>query len=199
MNAERWQQIEELFHAALNSEPAQRTAFLARIRATDEALCSDVESLLASHEQTDSFFEESASALAAEMFGGKVGETIGPYQVLSVLGGGGMGEVYLAQDTRLGRRIALKLLPVQFTHDKDRLRRFQQEARAASALNHPNILTVHEIELSGNVHYIATEFIDGLTLRQQMASTPTQQGFPVRSARLPRAHPSAELQSHHWV
>jgi serine/threonine protein kinase/Tol biopolymer transport system component len=176
MNAERWQKIEALFHAALNSEPGQRAEFLARIRATDEALCSDVESLLASHDQTDSFFEESASALAAEMFGGKVGETIGPYQVLSVLGGGGMGEVYLAEDSRLGRQIALKLLPAEFTHDKDRLRRFQQEARAASALNHPNILTVHEIELSGNVHYIATEFIDGMTLRQRISSGPMHPG-----------------------
>ena len=78
MNAERWQQIEELFHAALNSEPAQRTAFLARIRATDEALCSDVESLLASHEQTDSFFEESASALAAESTFGNSSAHVGP-------------------------------------------------------------------------------------------------------------------------
>ena len=79
-----------------------------------------------------------------------------------------MGVVYLAQDARLGRKIALKLLPSQFTNDKDRLRRFQQEARAASALNHPNILTVYEVEQRDGLHYIATEFVDGVTLRQHM-------------------------------
>jgi serine/threonine protein kinase len=88
--------------------------------------------------------------------------------VLSELGSGAMGIVYLAQDVRLGRKIALKLLPPQFTNDKDRLRRFQQEARAASALNHPNILTVHEVEQRDGLHYIATEFVDGVTLRQHM-------------------------------
>ena len=102
------------------------------------------------------------------MFADVVGETIGPYEVLSELGSGAMGIVYLAQDVRLGRKIALKLLPPQFTNDKDRLRRFQQEARAASALNHPNILTVYEVEQRAGLHYIATEFVDGVTLRQHM-------------------------------
>ncbi|MEP6921820.1 MAG: WD40 repeat domain-containing serine/threonine protein kinase, partial [bacterium] len=170
MEVKRWQEIEALFHAALKSDPDQRVAFLAKLRADDESIYLEVQSLLASLDHDVNFLDESASALAAEMFGDRVGETIGPYQVLSVLGGGGMGEVYLAQDTRLGRRIALKLLPPEFTNDKDRLRRFQQEARAASALNHPNILTVYEIEQNADVHYIATEFIDGLTLRQQMST-----------------------------
>jgi serine/threonine protein kinase len=140
MKAERWQQIEELFHAALKSEPDQRAAFLAQACSGDDSLYREVKSLLVTCEQADSFFDKSASALAAEMFGGRVGETIGPYQVLSVLGGGGMGEVYLAQDARLGRRIALKLLPAQFTNDKDRLRRFQQEARrfCAQSPEHPD-------------------------------------------------------------
>jgi serine/threonine protein kinase len=182
MEAERWQQIEELFHAALNRDGDQRDLLLAKIRADDEALYLEVQSLLACKEQAESFFEESASALAAEMFGNWVGETIGPYQVLSVLGGGGMGEVYLAQDARLGRRIALKLLPPQFTNDKDRLRRFQQEARAASALNHPNILTVYEVEQSADLHYIATEFIEGVTLRKQMAEHPLNLGDALKVA-----------------
>src|SRR5947208_14517421 len=97
-----------------------------------------------------------------------VAATIGPYEGLSELVPGPMGIVYRPQDGLLGRKIALKLLPPQFTNDKDRLRRFQQEARAASALNHPNILTVYEVEQRAGLHYIATEFVDGVTLRQHM-------------------------------
>src|SRR5438445_515021 len=91
------------------------------------------------------------------------------YRSLSPLGAGGMGEVYLAEDTRLGRKVALKLLPAQFTQDADRVRRFEQEARAASALNHPNIITIYEIGEIDGIHFMATEFIDGQTLRQQVA------------------------------
>src|SRR5690349_12771637 len=92
------------------------------------------------------------------------------YEMLSPLGKGGMGEVYLAQDTRLKRKVALKLLPTAFTQDADRVRRFEQEAQAASALNHPNIITIYEIGEVDGTHYIATEFIEGQTLRQRMAS-----------------------------
>src|SRR5437016_5183360 len=90
---------------------------------------------------------------------------IAHYRILSRLGAGGMGEVYLAEDTRLKRKVALKLLPPQFTADADRVRRFEQEAQAASALNHPNIITIYEIGEEQGTHYIATEFIDGPTLR----------------------------------
>jgi serine/threonine protein kinase len=168
MNADQWQKIEQIFHAALQRKPEERADYLKQTCAGDTALHADVNSLLDSYEKDDSFFEDSASALAAEMFVDKVGETIGPYEVLSQLGSGAMGIVYLAQDVRLGRKIALKLLPSQFTNDKDRLRRFQQEARAASALNHPNILTVYEVAQGAGLHYIATEFVDGVTLRQHM-------------------------------
>src|SRR5713226_1638486 len=89
------------------------------------------------------------------------------YRVLSPLGAGGMGEVYLAEDTKLGRKVALKLLPAQFTQDAERVRRFEREARAASALNHPNIMTVHEIDEEDGAYFIVTEFIEGQTLRQQ--------------------------------
>ena len=98
-----------------------------------------------------------------------MGQTLAHYRVLSLVGEGGMGEVYLAEDTRLGRRVALKLLSAAFTNDDDRMRRFMQEARAASALNHPNILTVHEIGRVNGVDFIATEFIEGETLRPSMA------------------------------
>ena len=94
--------------------------------------------------------------------------SFGHYQMLSLLGKGGMGEVWLAKDTRLGRKVALKLLPAEFTTDAERVRRFAQEARAASALNHPNIITIHEIGEIENTHYIATEYVEGKTLRQQM-------------------------------
>src|SRR5205823_6351435 len=95
---------------------------------------------------------------------------LGPYEILAQLGAGGMGEVYLAKDSRLDRKAALKLLPAEFTQDADRVRRFVQEAKAASALNHPNIITIYEIGQAEGAHYIATEFIDGNTLRQQMTS-----------------------------
>jgi eukaryotic-like serine/threonine-protein kinase len=168
MKPDRWYKIEQVFHAALQRKPEDRASFLNQSCAGDTALYDDVKALLTSCENDDSFFEDSASALAAEMFADRVGDTIGPYEVLSQLGSGAMGVVYLAKDVRLRRKIALKLLPSQFTNDKDRLRRFQQEARAASALNHPNILTVYEVEQRDGLHYIATEFVDGLTLRQHM-------------------------------
>ena len=170
MKADQWHKIEQIFHAALQRSPEDRSDFVQKTCADNSALLSDVNALLASYEKEDSFFEDSASALAAEMFADRVGETIGPYEILSELGSGAMGIVYLAQDRRLGRKIAIKLLPSQFTNDRDRLRRFQQEARAASALNHPNILTVYEVEQKDGLHYIATEFVDGVTLRQDMNS-----------------------------
>ncbi len=108
-------------------------------------------------------FEENEAAL---------GTSLGPYQIISRLGAGGMGEVYLAEDPRLGRRVALKALPARFTQDKERMHRFQQEARAASALNHPNILTIYEIGEVDSRQFIATEFIDGETLRTHLAGTP---------------------------
>src|SRR5438105_5377748 len=95
---------------------------------------------------------------------------IAHYRILSQLGAGGMGEVYLAEDPRLKRKVALKLLPSRFTSDADRVRRFEQEAQAASALNHPNIITIYEIGQEHGVHYMATEFIDGQTLRQRMSN-----------------------------
>ena len=174
MTPERWQQIKQLFHAALEHEPAQRSAFLARACADDGPLCQEVESLLASHEQAESFIETPASDVAAGLLvedqtGLAAGQMIGPFRVADVLATGGMGEVYLADDTRLGRKVALKLLPPQFTTDADRVRRFGQEARAASALNHPNIVTIHEIGQADSIHYIATEFVDGKTLRDHLA------------------------------
>src|SRR5205807_1796747 len=113
-------------------------------------------------------FEVMADSLTDNRAESLVGQTLGHYTIREQLGAGGMGEVYLAQDTRLGRKVALKLLPAFFTTQDERVRRFEQEARAASALNHPNILTIYEIGQIDSRHFIATEFIEGETLRQHM-------------------------------
>jgi serine/threonine protein kinase len=131
--------------------------------------------LIDSSEKAGSFIEapvfEGAAELVANAGGGSlIGRELGPYKITAVLGSGGMGEVYLAQDRRLGRKVALKLLPQYFTEDERRLRRFQQEARAASALNHPNIITIFEIGQSGSIRFLATEYIEGETIRQRLSS-----------------------------
>ena len=177
MQPERWQQIDQLFHSALEQEPNRRAVFLAQKCGGDESLRSEIEALIASHEQAQDFIESPAADVAAELLakgtaGLVVGQSVGPYEIVAVLGVGGMGEVYLAKDTRLGRQVALKLLPAQFTINSDRLRRFEQEARAVSALNHPNIVTIHETGRENSSQFIVTEFVDGETLRQRMAERP---------------------------
>jgi Tol biopolymer transport system component len=174
MTPERWQQVKELFHSALEREPAQRAAFLDLACAGDQELRKEVESLIGSNKNSDSFIEAPgfgavAQLLAEESPDLSVGQRIGDYKILSLLGSGGMGEVYLAQDSKLGRKVALKLLPVSFTRHHERVHRFEQEARAASALNHPNILTIFDIEEIEGVHFIATEYIEGKTLREHIA------------------------------
>ncbi len=177
MTPERWQKVKALFESGLERPPNERPAFFDQACDGDEPLRREVESLLASYEEGESFMEKPAVALAAETLAGSqaeslVGQTIGHYQVTREIGSGGMGEVYLAQDTRLGRHVALKLLPTIFTADEDRLRRFEQEARTASALNHPNVCVIHEVgETEEGRHYIAMEYVDGETLRQRMTST----------------------------
>jgi serine/threonine protein kinase len=171
MTPERYQRVKELFHSALELTPDERPAFLAEACGDDAALLAKVEALVAADQEPGSFMDAPAYAVAAEMLtenstGALVGQSIGHYQVLSLLGSGGMGDVYLATDTRLGRKVALKLLPDYLTDDESRIRRFRQEARAASALNHPNVLTIYEIEQACGRYFIATEFVEGETLRQ---------------------------------
>src|SRR5215203_485128 len=173
MTPERYQQIGDLYHSALELGPKERPAFLAHACAGDEELLREVESLIASNEQAGEFIHAPALEIAAELLGTNQldlfpPKSLGPYTILELLGSGGMGEVYLAQDSRLGRRVALKLLPDHFVTNEDRLRRFRQEARAASALNHPNIITIHEIGEAETTHYIVTEFIEGETLRAHL-------------------------------
>jgi eukaryotic-like serine/threonine-protein kinase len=170
---DRWQQLKELFDTAIELEPQRRSAFLDEACAGDADLRNKLEALVASHEEAESFIEAPAYEVAAHLIANNQrelieGQRVGPYRVVAAIGAGGMGEVYLAQDTRLGRRVALKLLPSDFTRDEGRLQRFEQEARAASILNHPNIITIHEIGRADGINFIATEFIDGQTLRQQI-------------------------------
>src|SRR5213075_825172 len=174
MTSERWQQVNDLFQLAAERAPEERTTFLQAACQGDEGLRREVESLIAYYERAENFIESPAfevvpELLTADRAGAIVGASIAHYQIESLIGIGGMGEVYLARDERLGRKVALKFLPEQLTANNTQSSRFKSEARAASALNHPNILTVYEIGTEGNRHFIATEFIEGVTLRATLA------------------------------
>ncbi len=174
MTPERWEQVGKLYQAALALPPYERETFLDDACGDDTAMRREVESLLAAEDVAGSFLAAGAMKDAAKMLVEDKslsldGKELGHYHVLSLLGAGGMGEVYLAEDTRLKRKVALKLLPAELTANRDRLRRFEQEAQAASGLNHPNIITIHEIGQVDGLNFIVTEFIAGETLRQRMA------------------------------
>ena len=174
MTSERWQQVEEVLQAALDRPPHERSSFLNEACSGDEGLRQEASSLIDAYDEAGDFIEEPAIAHDAHVLLGNngqdnIGREIGPYQIIERLGAGGMGEVYLAEDRRLARQVALKILPPYFVSDEARLRRFQREARAASALNHPNILTIHEVGEVDQVRFITTEFVDGQTLRELIA------------------------------
>jgi len=181
LTPERWKEIDQLVQAALACPSEERPAFLAQECTGDDALRREVEALLAYQTQASDFLgqpalEHAAAVLASPPEKLAAGSTIGHYQIIEPVGEGGMGEVYLARDQNLDRKVALKLLPRDFTNDIGRVRRFKQEACAASALNHPNIITIHEIGAEGDVHFIATEFIEGEDLRAVLARGPVKTG-----------------------
>jgi eukaryotic-like serine/threonine-protein kinase len=196
MELNRWEQIERLYHAALELEPDAREAFLDEACAGDKDLRHEITGLLACDTPSDSFIQSPAIEIAARAMAAEslnkpsikpiaslmAASQIGVYQLLEPLGRGGMGEVHLALDPRLGRKVAIKLLPPEFTTDTDRVQRFAREARAASALNHPNIITIHEIGEAAieneSLRYIVTEYVEGETLRQRMASAPQRRVKP---------------------
>ncbi|HUK89828.1 MAG TPA: protein kinase, partial [Blastocatellia bacterium] len=182
MTPEEWQRIDHLFGELIELHPDRRMAFLDQACQDDEELRRKLEELLSAHIQAGSFIESPPTENATRILAGPnsedieelTGKLIAHYRVSSLLGAGGMAEVYLAIDTRLGRRVALKILPDKSMYGwsatgGEHIARFEQEARAASALNHPNILTIFEIGEADDVRFIATEYVEGETLRQRIA------------------------------
>src|SRR5262245_6972731 len=174
MTPDRWKQVKQIFQSAIELPSSERGAFVSEACGEDPELRSEVESLISSHNRADSsvltaVVNDAAHEILAGEAESLVGQQVGPFKVTERIGSGGMGEVFLALDTRLGRKVALKLLKGEYTKDEDRLRRFQQEARAVSALNHPNILTLYDIGQADSVHFMATEYVEGNTLRQHIA------------------------------
>src|SRR5262245_60919195 len=178
MTPNRLQRIEEIYHAARQKSPAQRADFLREACEMDSSLQTEVESLLAQAERAERFIESPAieltakSAATTEISASIVGKPLGAYEVLAPLGSGGMGEVYLARDTRLDRLAAVKVLPVGLSRDYNRMTRFTVEAKAASALNHPNVATIYEIGESNYGPFIAMEYVEGQTLATRIGGRP---------------------------
>jgi len=172
-----WQRVQQLFDAALQLSPEKRQEYLEQECGSNQELRREVESLLAAHGEPGSFMAGPAIAGMGEALHGEAsrfqpGDTLGGYTVLDLVGRGGMGEVYRARDTRLKRDVAIKVLPRAFAADRERLRRFEQEARSAAALNHPNIISVHDMGTADGSPYIVSELLEGQSLREVLRKWP---------------------------
>lgn len=177
MTPERMQQIEAIFHEACNLAPGERAAFVAQACAGDQDLRREVELLLESDEQAATLIEAPAYQMAAPLLAESqppslAGQSISHYKIVSLLGKGGMGEVYRARDTQLDRIVALKILPADVATDAERMRRFVSEAKAASALNHPHVATIYEIGEANDISFIAMEYVEGQALAAKINGTP---------------------------
>jgi serine/threonine protein kinase/TolB-like protein/Tfp pilus assembly protein PilF len=187
-SSDRWRRLEALFYEAVELKPEARAEFLDQRCGGDTELRKEVETLLESAEKPMDFLEKPVLEAAHRTMEQDHHDSIAPgrrlahYEIVSMLGAGGMGEVYLAEDTRLRRKVALKMLSPELTRDERGLRRFEHEAHAASALNHPNILTIHEFGQADGMHFIASEFIDGVTLRQRLAKGKLELGTAIEIA-----------------
>ncbi len=212
MKPDPWKRVEELYHAALERAPEDRAGFLAEASAGDDGLRREVEVLLHYDDRAAGFIETPAFELAARQWASDASSTpkgmaqtaapspvprqIGTYELLAPLASGGMGEVFLATDTRLKRKVAIKLMPVDCATDARRARRFEQEALAASALNHPNILTVYEVGQIDGRSYIVTEYIEGETLRERIANGQNRRMDPIEARRIGSQIASAVESAH---
>ncbi len=172
---DRWPRIKEIFNSAQGRTPTERSDFLNDVCRDDPSVREEVEALLAADAGNDDFLSFPAYEFAAGMLADEgsefvAGQKIGRFEILCSLGAGGMGQIYLANDANLGRKIALKLIAREFATDPRRVHRFEQEARAASALNHPNVCVIHDVGITETGrHFIAMEYIQGITLRDQLA------------------------------
>jgi serine/threonine protein kinase len=175
MQAERWKQVEALFEAAQQRPADERAEFLRQACPSDPELRAEVESLLKAAESRDPLLDGwLLSSIAERPPALKPGDRLGNFEIVVLIGRGGMGEVYRARDLRLKREVAIKTLPSGFASDRDRISRFEREARAASALNHPNIVSVHDIGTDGGVSFIVSELVDGETLARLIQRRPLQ-------------------------
>jgi serine/threonine protein kinase len=175
MTPERWQQVKGIFQQALERDSNGRDTFIAQACGSDDELRSEVTLLLDGHAQAESFIETPAHAVAADIFAPSsslVGQQLNHYEILAPLGEGGMGEVYKARDAKLDRTVALKILPADVATNAERLRRFVREAKAASALNHPHVATIHEIGEAAGVHFIVMEYVEGQSLAAKINGAP---------------------------
>ena len=169
MRGERWERTKEILEQALQLHPEKRQAYLYSACGGDADLRSEVESLISSHEEAGSQFLAAAAPEVLQLpraRGLASGTRLGPYEILSQLGAGGMGEVYRALDTRLGREVAIKVLPDRFSQNSDLRQRLQNEARAISKLSHPNVCTLHDIGHQDDIDFLVLEFVEGKTLGQ---------------------------------
>ena len=177
MADEKWQKVRGIFDSALRQKPDERRRFVNEVCGDDKTLIAEVESLLSSLDSADSFMEtpavaEVADVIEAEQKKLEPGKCFGHYEIIEQIGAGGMGEVYLAKDKKLDRKVAVKILNESFRQHESNLRRFIREAKSASALNHPNILVIHEIGETDEARYIVSEFVEGMTLREIFKEKP---------------------------
>ncbi len=168
--SDQWPRVKEIFQSALERAPQERSAFVREACGNDDGVRAEVESLLVAHQEAGGFAEKGPGIgdLGLDL----IGREIGAYRILSLLGAGGMGEVYRARDTKLGRDVAIKTLPSTFTNDVERRARFEREARVLATLNHPHIGAIYGLEHADDVQALVLELVEGETLAERLEKGP---------------------------